>query len=211
LHLPDHIPLEEGALAEPLAVAAHAVRISRVCLGTSVLIQGCGPIGISLLAMCRRAGAGKIIMTDVTQFNMDAARQMGADVLINAKDQNVVQEVLSKTGGEGVEVVFMAIGKDSIMGEAIQCTKRYGQIMEVAHFGSEPPFDARNYRWKELAMQGSYMFVRKDFEIVISAIAGGQIKAGPMISKIVPVEDCAAVMKMAHDRTEDFVKILFKF
>ncbi|MDR1933023.1 MAG: alcohol dehydrogenase catalytic domain-containing protein [Spirochaetales bacterium] len=211
LHLPDCIPMEEGALAEPLAVAAHAVRISSVGLGRSVLIQGCGPIGISLLAMCRRAGAGKIIMTDVSLYNMDAAKLMGADVLINAQKQDVVKEVLTETGGAGAEVVFMAIGNAEILDQAVQCTRRYGQIMEVAHFGSEPPFDARNYRWKELAMQGSYMFVRKDFEIVIAALASGQINVKPMISKILPVEDCAAVMKMAHDRSEDFVKILFQF
>jgi L-iditol 2-dehydrogenase len=211
LHLPDHISLEEGALAEPMAVAAHAVRISKVRLGATVLIQGCGPIGISLLAMCRRAGAGKIIMTDVFPYNLEVAKKMGADVLINAKNQDVPREVLAQTDGEGTEVVFMAIGHDTILDEAIACTKRCGQIMEVAHFGGEPPFDARNYSWKELSMLGSYMFVRKDFEIVISALASGQIKVSPMISKIVPVEDCAAVMKMAHDRSEDFVKILFKF
>jgi L-iditol 2-dehydrogenase len=211
LHLPDHISLEEGALSEPLAVAAHAVRISTVTLGSSVLIQGCGPIGISLLAMCRRAGAGKVIMTDVSQYNMDVARQMGADVLINAGTSDVVKEVLAETSDEGAEVVFMAIGNQNILNEAVQCTKRYGQIMEVAHFGGEPPFDARRYRWKELSMQGSYMFVRKDFEIVIAALAGGQINVKPMISKIAAVEDCEAIMKMAHARSEDYVKILFKF
>jgi L-iditol 2-dehydrogenase len=211
LHLPDHIPLEEGALAEPLAVAAHAVRISAVRLGASVLIQGCGPIGISLLTMCRRAGAGKIIMTDISQYNMDVARQMGADVLINAAKTNVVQAVLSETSGEGAEIVFMAIGNPEILNEAVQCTKRYGQIMEVAHFGSEPPFDARRYRWKELSMQGSYMFVRKDFEIVLTALASAQINVKPMISKIVPIEECTAAMKMAYERSEDFVKIIFKF
>jgi L-iditol 2-dehydrogenase len=211
LHMPDSISMEEGALAEPLAVAAHAVRISQVRLGTTILIQGCGPIGISLLAMCKLAGTGKIIMTDVAEYNMEIARKMGANVLINAKKQNVVEEVLAQTDGEGAEVVFMAIGNSNILNEAVACTKRYGQIMEVAHFGSEPPFNARDFRWKELSMLGSYMFVKKDFEITIDALASGQINAKPMISKIVPIEDCVAVMKMAHDRSEDFVKILFKF
>ncbi len=211
LHLPANISLEEGAITEQLAVASHAVRLSRVKLGSTVLIQGCGPIGIAILAMCRMAGAGKIIMTDVSQYNMDVAGEMGADVLVNSKTHDVPEAVLAETGGEGAEIVFMAVGKSNILDEAVLCAKRYGQIMEVAHFGEEPPFDARRFRWKELSMVGTYMFVRKDFEIALEAMADGRVDVKPMISKVVPVEDCAAVIKMANDRSEDFVKIMFKF
>lgn len=211
LHLPANITMEEGALTEQLAVAAHAVRRSSVRLDTSVLIQGCGPIGIALLAMCRRAGAGKIIMTDISQYNMDVAKRMGADVVINSKERDVAREVMRETGDQGAEAVFMAVGKPGILDEAVLCAKRHGEIMEVAHFAGEPPFDARRFRWKELSMRGTYMFVNKDFRIALDAMAGGQIDVKPMISKIAPIEDCEAVIKIAHERTEDFVKILFKF
>ncbi|MCC8190487.1 MAG: alcohol dehydrogenase catalytic domain-containing protein [Planctomycetes bacterium] len=210
-HLPDAISLEEGALAEPLAVAAHAVRISRTGLDSSVLIQGCGPIGVGLVAMCRRAGAGKILVTDVRHHNLEVARSLGADVCIDARETDVVPAVLAATGGQGADVVFMAVGKDPILNQAVECCRRYGQIMEVAHFGSEPPFDARRFRWKELSMLGTYMFVEQDFRIALAAMADGRIDVKPMISRIVPIEDCVAAITMAHERTEDFVKILFKF
>ncbi|MGE4282760.1 MAG: zinc-binding dehydrogenase [Clostridia bacterium] len=211
LKLPDNISLEEGALLEPLAVGAHAVRVSRVGLSKTVMIQGCGPIGLSILVASKMAGAANVIMTDVSEYNLGIAKQMGADIIINAKKCDVVKEVLAYTEGQGADVVFMAVGKDEIMTQAIECTKRYGQIMEVAHFGSAPPFDARKYRWKELNMLGTYMYVKKDFEIAINAIAGGKVDVKPMISKIVPIEDCVEVINMAYKRTEDFVKIIFKF
>ncbi|MDR0655029.1 MAG: alcohol dehydrogenase catalytic domain-containing protein [Treponema sp.] len=212
LNIPDNISLEEGALAEPLSVAAHAVRISNVHLGTTVFIQGCGPIGIAILAMCRFAGAEKIIMSDISQYNMDIAKQIGANVVIYAKNQNIIDEISAITSGEGAEVVFIAVGNSETLNEAVQCTKNHGQIIEVAHFGNkDTPFNIKNFRWKEVSLLGSFMFVNKDFEIAMDALTNGKINVKPMISKIIPIEDCAAVMKMAYERSENFVKILFKF
>lgn len=211
IHLPDHVSLEEGALVEPLAVGAHAVRRSDIGLGSTVFIQGCGPIGIGLLVFARMAGATKIIMSDISDYNLEVARKIGADVLINSAQKDVKQAVMEETNGEGADFVAMAASNSKILNEAVECTRRFGQILEVAHFGTEPPFDARVYRWKELSMIGTYMYVRKDFEIALDCIAGGRLDVKPMISMIRPIEECVEAMTIADKRTRDFVKILLAF
>lgn len=211
LKLPDTVSFEQGALLEPLAVGIHAVRLSDVKMGKTVVILGCGPIGISLLIGCKLSGAQTVIMTDVVEYNLDIAKKMGADFIINSKQEDPVARVLGLTGGLGADVVFLAVGENSIMNQGVECVKRKGQIMEIAHFGTEPTMDVRKFRWKEARMMGSYMYVREDFEIVMNAIASDKIDVDPMISKIMPVEDCVNAIDLVYHRKENFIKVMLKF
>ncbi|MER8002182.1 NAD(P)-dependent alcohol dehydrogenase [Streptomyces sp. NPDC095613] len=81
--LPDAVPLELGALIEPLAVAVWAVRRAEIGLGDRVLITGAGPIGLLVLQVARAAGAAEVIVTDVNDARLDRARAFGADVALN--------------------------------------------------------------------------------------------------------------------------------
>lgn len=211
LKLPDHVSFEQGALLEPLAVGIHAVRLSDVKMGKTVVILGSGPIGISLLIGCRLSGAQTVIMTDVIDYNLSVAKEMGADFVINAMREDPVLRVTELTHGLGADVVFLAVGENPIMNQGVECVKRKGQIMEIAHFGTEPTIDVRRFRWKEARMMGSYMYVREDFEIAVQAIASGMIVVNPMISKIMPIEDCINAVDLVYHRKENFIKVMLKF
>ncbi len=212
IHLPEEMSFEEGALLEPFAVGVHATRMSAMSLGKTAVVIGSGPIGISCMLGAKMAGAGKTIMLDISDFALETARKMGADCTINVQKEDGVARVLEETGGEGADVIYMAVPLTTILDDAILMTRRNGQIMEVAHFGKIiPSFDTTKFRWKQLNLQGSYMYVKKDYEICVKAITDGTVNVKPMITKVADVEDCVEIFDIAKNRTEDYVKIIFRF
>ncbi|MFE3141371.1 NAD(P)-dependent alcohol dehydrogenase [Streptomyces scopuliridis] len=85
--LPDAIPLEAGALIEPLAIAVWAVRRAGVEFGDRVLVTGAGPIGVLVMQVARAAGATEVIVTDVNDARLDRALALGASAVINTAEQ----------------------------------------------------------------------------------------------------------------------------
>src|SRR5471030_1487784 len=85
--LADTLSDAEGALAEPLSVALHAVRRAGSLLGKSVLVTGCGPIGALIVIAARRAGATRIVVTDVGAFALRTAVKVGADETVNVAER----------------------------------------------------------------------------------------------------------------------------
>src|SRR5919202_2750316 len=91
--LPDEMSWEQGAMVEPLAVALHAVNLTPFSLMDTVVIIGAGTIGLLTLLAAQRKGAGKIILTDLNAHRLEIARQLGADLVVNVKEQDPVSAV----------------------------------------------------------------------------------------------------------------------
>lgn len=212
IHLPEDVSFVVGALLEPLAVGIHTARLSKVAIGKTAVVIGCGPIGISCLQGCRLAGATKVIMVDIQDYNLQVAGEMGADILIKGSGQTVIDQVMEWTGGKGADVVFVAVGFPAAIDNAIEMAAIGGQVMTLAHFGAVPPgFNVTRFRWKELSMQGTVMYTRRDYEICIDAIHKGIIRPEPMVTRVFPVEECQQAFALAQTRTEPYVKLMFSF
>ncbi|MGI6030491.1 MAG: zinc-dependent alcohol dehydrogenase [Eubacteriales bacterium] len=212
IHLPEEISFVVGALLEPLAVGIHAARLSRMAMGKTAVVIGCGPIGISCLQGCRLAGAEKVIVVDIQEYNLQIAKEMGADHCIKGSGQTVIDQVMQLTHGFGADVVFVAVGFPAAIDNAIEMAAIGGQIMTLAHFGTMPPsFNITRFRWKELSMQGTVMYTRKDYKICMDALHKKIICPEPMVTKVFPVEDCQEAFSLAQTRKEPYVKLMFSF
>lgn len=107
--LPDDVSLKLAALAEPLAVAAHMIRISGFQKGQDVVVFGAGPIGTALTILLKDSGARTIIVSEVAASRMEQAKLAGADRVVNptkTKITDVVHEMI----GAGADVAFDACG-----------------------------------------------------------------------------------------------------
>lgn len=124
--LPDNLSYEQGVMVEPLAVGVSAVRRSEMKLGDNVLILGGGTIGLVTLMAAREAGAKQIFVTDVVDFNLDKAREVGATTTINVRNQDPVKTILEQTDGRGVDLAFITAGVDQAVGQALQAVRKRG-------------------------------------------------------------------------------------
>lgn len=211
IKLPDNLSFEKGVLIEPIAVGMHAVRQSGLNVGQTVAIIGTGPIGLGVMLSAKMAGASKIIMTDVLDYNLEMAQKMGCKYTINALKEDVLQKVLEITDGKGADVTYIAFGNENTFADALKITKRGGAVLEIAIMGAPVKIPISILQQHEIRMIGCNMYTRIDFEIVRDAIACGDFDVEPLISKIMPIEEVEKAMEIVDKKLENVIKVLLKF
>jgi threonine 3-dehydrogenase len=121
------------ALQEPMGNAVHAAFVEPL-EGRSVAITGCGPIGLCSVGIAKAAGASLVVATDTEPYRLQLAREMGADLALDARDPETVRLVLDATGGDGVEVVLEMSGAGPALKQALEFITRGGRISLLGIF-----------------------------------------------------------------------------
>jgi threonine dehydrogenase-like Zn-dependent dehydrogenase len=130
--LPDNVPLEVGALVEPLSVGWHAVDISPYKDGDSVLVLGGGPIGLAVVQALVGKGCKNIIVSEVSSRRREFATQFGAHHVVDPSKEDIVKRVEELTGGAGADVGFDAAGVQIAVDTAFLSLKARGTLVNIA-------------------------------------------------------------------------------
>ncbi|HYI23304.1 MAG TPA: L-threonine 3-dehydrogenase [Candidatus Limnocylindrales bacterium] len=117
---------EIAALQEPLGNAVHAAFVEDVA-GQTAVVTGCGPIGLMSIAVLKMAGARAVYATDLNEERLDLARQMGADLALDARD-NVVERLRSETDGDGVDIVLEMSGSAAALHQGLAVVTNGGRV-----------------------------------------------------------------------------------
>ena len=125
----------EGAMMEPLAVTVHAARRFPDLKGARAVVLGCGPIGILLIQSLKAFGVSKVLATDISDGRLKLARELGADVTINTKEQDYAKALVETFGPDKADVIYECAGSDITMEQAIQNARKGSTIILVAVFG----------------------------------------------------------------------------
>lgn len=207
--LPQNVSTLEGALIEPLCVGLHAARLGEVELGKTVVILGAGCIGLTTLAACKAMNASRIIVTDLFKNRLDKALEMGADVVVNGKEEDTVARILELTDGAGADVVFETAGNRVTAAQTESLTKRGGTIVIVGNVMGDTPMNFYKIAHKELVIKTVHRY-RNVFPIAIQAIADGKINIKQIASHQFDFEDgIQAFEKALHDK-QSVVKAVLK-
>jgi len=108
--IPDDMSYDSALMAEPLANLIHGFGMCRFERGDTACIIGCGPIGLLLLQLVRRAGASKVFVAEKVGYRLEHGRRLGADVCIDAARLETANEILAATDGRGVDLALEAAG-----------------------------------------------------------------------------------------------------
>jgi threonine dehydrogenase-like Zn-dependent dehydrogenase len=119
---------EEAALAEPLACCYNAYKSVGTLPGDNVLIVGAGPMGVLHMQVNKLAGAGKVMMADVSEPRLKLIEKYGPDVIINTEKEDLKEAVMKNTGGKGADVVITACPAPDIQQQSIELTAKLGRI-----------------------------------------------------------------------------------
>jgi len=129
--LPAGVAIEAGAImAGPTGTAYHAVNTSAAEAGETVVIFGAGCLGTQALQMLKMRGV-TVIMVDIVDKKLNMAKKLGADVVINSKQQNPVSKVREITGGYGVCAAIEFIGLPQTILQGIDCLRKGGRLVDV--------------------------------------------------------------------------------
>ena len=178
--LPDDIAMDHAALIEPVAVACHDVRLSRLSAGEDVLVIGGGPIGV-LVAMVARDAGGKVVISEVNPFRLEMAEKLGFET-INPAEVDLVAEINQRTGQKGADVVFEVSGTQAGVDAMTNCASTKGRIVMVAIHAKKPEVDMFRFFWRELELIGVRVYEKEDYEKAIAIIANGGVDADMVIT-----------------------------
>jgi L-idonate 5-dehydrogenase len=188
----------EAAMAEPLAVCLHAVRRAGPMLGKSVLVTGCGPIGVLCILAARRAGADFIVATDLRDFALEHANQAGADVTLNTgTDPEGLAPYAADKGR--FDVLFECTGAQVALTGAIPAMRPGGTIMQLG-LGGDMTLPVQAMTAKELSLKGSFRF-HEEFHTGVSLMQKGLIDAKPYITHTFSLADAVEAFQTAGDRS----------
>jgi L-idonate 5-dehydrogenase len=188
----------EAAMAEPLAVTLHATRRAGELLGKKVLVTGCGPIGVLSILAARRAGAGEIVATDLSDFTLGMAKTAGADRVINTKDEPEALAAYSADKGT-FDVLYECSGAAAALVGGIAALRPRGVIVQLG-LGGDMSLPMMAITAKELDLRGSFRF-HEEFAVGVELMHKGLIDVKPLITHTVPLADAISAFDIASDRS----------
>ncbi|HLK69892.1 MAG TPA: alcohol dehydrogenase catalytic domain-containing protein [Bryobacteraceae bacterium] len=153
LAIPKSLSLELATVVEPLAVALHSMPFAAIQPGETVVVFGAGAIGLLTIACLKVAGSGRIWSVDPVAHRRELARHMGADVVLDPAEIDVVKQILADTGNRGVDCAMDCAAKEHTTNLGIQAARNGGRLVITGiHSESFVPFEVSPMRRKELAI-----------------------------------------------------------
>jgi L-iditol 2-dehydrogenase len=208
--LPKEISYEEGAFIEPLACVVRGMRIAGLKKGQSVLIIGSGVAGLLNIKLAKAIGANKIFATDIDSFRLKTAKKIGADVVINAKE-NIPELVKKQNDGKLTDLVILCAGVISAAKQAFNSVADGGTILLFAPTepGVEIPFPMFDLWNKQVKIVSTYAGAPKDLKEAIELIKTKKVKVTDLITHRFPLSKAAEGFKLAA-QAKNSIKIIIE-
>ena len=187
--LPEGLTSEQGALVEPIAVGLRAVRRAGITEGQSALVFGGGPIGAVTVQCLKAIGAGQIIVAEVSEARKRKALEIGADVVIDPTEEDVVARVKELTDGEGAEHSFDAAGIQATLQAALHATRKGGTVTIISIWEGPVQINPNDLVLAELKVLGTICYTPEDFADTIRMLQDGSISTEGIITERIALSD----------------------
>jgi threonine dehydrogenase-like Zn-dependent dehydrogenase len=168
-----------------------------------VLVVGAGPIG-NVLGQVLRADGARVLLTDVSDFRLDVARQCRLELVANTRRETLASAAAAAFGEDGFDVAFDCAGVEEALTDAIANVQKGGVIVLVAVYGGPIRMNTALIQDRELSVRGTLMYQYKDFVRAVELIESGEVVTGPLETEHFPLDSYAeayAFIDQSRDRT----------
>ncbi|WP_062984868.1 zinc-binding dehydrogenase [Nocardia anaemiae] len=185
------IPPAHAAFAEPLSCALHAVERADITFSDVVVVAGCGPIGLGMVAGAAAKSAAQVIALDMEPRKLELAARAGATMTIDISKQDPVARVRELTGGYGADVYLEATGHPSAVIQGLNLLRKLGRFIEYSVFKEAVTVD-----WtiisddKELDVRGAHLGPNC-WPAAIRLIEGGKLPLDDICTHQLPIAEFA--------------------
>ena len=197
------------ALVEPLSVGFHAAARGRIAAGETVVVLGCGMIGMGAVAAAAARGA-TVIAIDLGRAKLDLALRYGAREVVDAGAEDVAARVAALTGGEGADVVVEAVGLPATFTQAIELAAFSGRVVYVGYAKDAVTYQTQKFNLKELDILGCRNALPEDFHAVIAYLEARREKPDDLVTKVFPLAEAAHALPFWAGARDTTVKILIE-
>lgn len=201
--LPAAMPVETGALVEPLSCIVRALRKSHVRVGESVLVIGGGPIGQMHLQLALRVGAAPVMLVEPNAERAELARTLGADIVVADLDE-AQTAMRAATDGRGADVVVESVGSTDLYERAFTLIRPGGRVIAfgLAKPGHTFRISALDFVLREQGVQASVAGMGDDMHEAATLLGYRRIETAPFLTTVYRLDDVhAAFDRLSEDRS----------
>ena len=198
------------ALIEPMSVGFHAVNRAQVTDIDTVVVIGCGMVGMGAIVRSALRGA-TVIAADIDDEKLVLAKEMGATYAINTKTEDVHARLQEMTGGFGPDVMIEAVGSPVTYNMAVNEVAFTGRVVCIGYAKTEVSFQTKYFVQKELDIRGSRNAQPSDFRAVIHYLERGTCPVDRLISNEVSPEQAPWAMQQWAENPGKVFRILVRF
>lgn len=219
IKVPENVPLDQMLMAQQLGTIIFALRQNPVdVVGKNVMVVGQGSAGVFFAYMLKRAGAEKVIVTDLSESRLAAGRKInGADVALIADRDNVKEAVMQHTDSKGVDYLVEAVGRKETQLEAVDYMTLDGKMLffGLPDSSSPIPFNFQDFFRKRLTANTTYGTQFEpdlvSFRMAVDLIIKGEIDVSELVSHTFPIEQIDEAMHQAHEDIKNTLKVAISF
>ncbi len=219
--MPDSMSYEEAAFIEPLAGAYHWVSLGEPQKQETAVVTGLGTIGLLVMQLLK-AQVAKVLAVEVSPKRLELAGKLGADAVINARQEDPVQKIIDITGsgrsfsGKGgacADLVMECSGAPAVLQQALDMTRAGGRIVLVGLFEEKATINVNAIIHKQLRLISSFNHLTQPMSHIIREsirlVAEGKVNVKPLISHQIPLDDIMSAFEV-QTRPGEAVKVLVK-
>lgn len=207
VHITDGLTAEQTACVEPVSVGCHAVNRGRITQKDTVLVFGCGVIGLGAIASAAYKKA-TVIAVDVDDAKLAKAKKLGAKHIINSATQDLSECVNKLTDGDGANVAIEAVGLPQTFRAAVEQVCFAGRVVYIGYAKKPVEYETKLFVSKELDIMGSRNAFSHEIDYVIGMFRSGRIDAGELVTHRFGLEQTADALKLWDTNPAQVTKIL---
>lgn len=207
LVLPEDLASESATLVEPLAVGVRAVHQAGDLRGKTVLIAGCGPIGLLTMIAARQGGARQVVMTDVVAKRRAAALLLGADMALDPSQQGWQEQLQTTVGGDGFDIAFDAVGIPATFEQALFGLNWSGTLVALGGWQTAA-LDLRRLVGREIQLVGSFNYTPGEFELAHRWLVNREFNPASLITDHYPMCDGPQVFASLAQSQSNSIKVV---
>ena len=206
--LPEDMSLDYGAMVEPCAVGAHSTARAGDLAGKNVVVSGAGTIGNLVAQFAQARGAKKVLITDVSDFRLEKARECGIANTVNVTKTPLKDAVKEFFGDEGYQVGFEVAGVESSIRSMMETIEKGSTIVVVAVFAKDPALSMFYLGEHELTLVGTMMYRHEDYLKAVECIAKKTVNLEPLISNRFAFEQYDEAYKFIDESKGTSMKVI---
>lgn len=208
IRVPDHMSDEEATLVVTAGTSMYGLtELGGLVAGESVVVIGPGPIGLLAVAVAKALGASPVILVGTRESRNEIGRQLGADYVINAREEDVVARVKELTG-KGADYVVDCAGTEITVNQSVHMTNRGGRICLAAFPKSAVSFDLGALAVNNIYLYGIRGEGRSATHRAMAFMAEKRFDASLVHTHTFALEELPTALKYARERIDDAIKVV---
>lgn len=224
-HVPSEVSYEEAATNEPLATSLHAVGLAGPVEGETIMVMGAGIIGLGVLQVLKARYSNRVIVADLSQKRLAMAKQLGADVIIDASADDTYEKLLEIAGPApqmfypelscAVDIAIDCVGRIAdipgvpVVQQLLRIVREGGKVVLVGAYEETVELDLNVLMIKGLRVLGSFGYGPQEFGEALELIRAGKVDRKPLISHEFPLDRAKEAFE-TQLRVGEAIKVLVK-